>query len=66
MAAKHRFGDRAPPSVVNEKMKRALQNMGDERKRDRRKKPREGEEGEGGEEGEFDSGLSRTSIDLAE
>ena len=37
VAAKYRFGEKATPSLVSEKIKRALQNMSDERKHDRRK-----------------------------
>ena len=36
MAARHRFGEKATPGLVNEKAKRALQNMSDEGRRIRR------------------------------
>ena len=36
MAAKHRFGEKATPGLVNEKAKRALQNMSNEGRGTRR------------------------------
>ena len=32
VAGKHRFGEKATPGLVNEKAKRALQNLSDERR----------------------------------
>ena len=53
VAAKYRFGDKATPLFVNEKIKRALQNMSDEGKRDRKKGFRRG-----GLDAESSTGLS--------